>query len=105
MLMEGNKMITNWYGNHKSVSRGNEAVMVPVGIVWNSRLVIQRLFQTEIAHEVEQLDASQPWVGRYQSAVSNIIQSLGDEDAVIKRYGDIAVEWNGVGPPEDVKRR
>lgn len=82
-----------------------ESTMVPVGIIWNGRLVIQRLFKDQISQEMDSSDPELHVVGQYQHAVTEVIRSLGGEDEVMRKYAEIATEWNEVGPPEDIKRR
>lgn len=45
------------------------------------------------------------WIKRYQLAVNEIIQSLGGEDAVQEKYGEVADAWNEAEPPEELKRK
>ena len=41
----------------------------------------------------------------YHVEVNQIWESLGDENDVLEKYGEMAKTWNDVGPPEEVKRR
>jgi hypothetical protein len=37
--------------------------------------------------------------------VNKVIDSLGGEDKVLEKYGEMAKLWNGADPPEDLKRK
>lgn len=45
------------------------------------------------------------WIQKFQLAVSEVIQSIGGEEAAKKQYGPLAQTWNEQGLPEDVKRK
>ena len=45
------------------------------------------------------------WIQKFQLTVTEFIQSLGEDGAVQKKYGEIADSWNEVGAPEELKRK
>jgi hypothetical protein len=45
------------------------------------------------------------WIREYQFSVNKVIQSLGENDEVLKKYGDMVKLWNGTELPDDLKRK
>ena len=100
--------IKNWYNNHKNVPLRDESTLVPVGIVWNYRLVIQQLFKDDITMHMDKTglkSTDKGWLKKFQWAVNKVIESLGGEDEVQVEYGEIAKDWNASSPPDEVKRK
>jgi hypothetical protein len=100
--------IQTWYGNHKSVSLEDESTLVRVGTVWNYRLVVQHLHKDDISSQMAKtgLTPSDPgWIKQFQLSVNKVIESLGGDDKVSEKYGEMAKLWNEVEPPEDLKRK
>ena len=100
--------IRNWYNNHKNVPLKDESTLVPVGTIWNYRLVIQHLFKDDIAKHMDKTglkSTDKGWLKKFQWAVNKVIQSLGEEDDVQAEYGEIAKAWNESEPPDEVKRK
>jgi hypothetical protein len=100
--------IRNWYGNHKSVPTEDADVLVPVGTTWNARRVVGHLHKDDIAQKLKDA-GSKPtdsgWLQAYHKEVTEVWNSLGDEDEVQEKYSEMARTWNDVGPPEEAKRR
>lgn len=85
-----------------------ESTLVPVGTVWNYRLVIQHLFRDEITKKMEKTglkSSDKSWIQRFQWAVNEVIKSEGGEDAVLKKYGEMAKSWNEAQAAEELKRK
>jgi len=100
--------IQTWYGNRKNVPLRDESTLVPVGTVWNYRLVVQHVFKDTIAEKMKNTGLTHTdkgWIREYQMAVNSVIQSLGGEEKVVSEYGEMAKSWNEVEPPEELKRR
>jgi hypothetical protein len=86
----------------------DESTLVPVGTVWNYRLVIQHLFRDEIAKHMEEtgLKANdKAWLQKFQWAVNEVIKAEGGEDAALEKYGEMAKSWNEAEPPEELKKK
>lgn len=45
------------------------------------------------------------WLQKFQWAVNEVIDSLGGEEVVVEKYGEIAKAWNEAEPPEELKRK
>ena len=45
------------------------------------------------------------WIQKFQWAVNGVVESLGGEDTVQEKYGEMAETWNKAEPPEELKRR
>ena len=100
--------IQTWYNNNKNVTLEGESTLVPVGTTWNFRLVVQHLFKDDIAQKMEDsgLKASDKgWLQGFQWAVNEVIESLGGEQVVSEKYGEMAKAWNEADLPEDLRRR
>ena len=100
--------IKNWYGNHKNVPLKDESTLVPVGTIWNYRLVIQHLFKDDISKHMEKTGLKSTdgsWLKKFHWAVNRVIESLGEEDSVMEKYGEIAKAWNEAASPDEIKRR
>jgi hypothetical protein len=86
----------------------DEAALVRVGTVWNYRLVVQHLHKDEIAKIMEKtglIPKDPDWIKQFQLAVNNVIKSLGGEEEVSEKYGEMAKSWNEIAPPEEIKRK
>ena len=100
--------IHTWYGNHKAVPLEDESTLVRVGTLWNYRLVVQHLHKEEVAEHMANSGLTpndQGWLQKFQWSVNEVIKSLGGEDKVSKKYGEVAKSWNEVEPPEELKRK
>jgi len=100
--------IQNWYNNHKNVPLEDESLLVPVGTVWNYRLVIHHVFRDQIAKEMKKSglkSSDKAWIQRFQLAINEVITSEGGEEVALEKYGEMAKTWNETEPPEDLKRR
>ena len=104
-----NQRINNWYGNNKSVpTKDDEPTLVPVGTHWNYRLVIQHLYREEIANRMKDTGFTPKdpgWVGAFQLCVSALITSLGGDETVAEKYGEMAKVWNEAELPQEVQQK
>lgn len=100
--------ISTWYYNHKDVPLGDEPTLVPVGTVWNHRLVIQQLFKNELSKKMEGCNLAPTDPARlqqYQWKTNEVIAELGDAAEVKEKYQEIAKSWNEAGLPEELQRK
>ena len=85
-----------------------EPTIVPVGTVWNYRLVIQHLFKDEIAKKMEKTglkSSDKSWLQQFQWAVNEVVVSEGGENVALEKYRKIAKSWNEGQAPEELKRK
>src|SRR5882762_7209919 len=96
----------NWYGNYKVAPLKEETTLVQVGTIWNHRLVIEHLYKDQISKQLAD-DGHFPggpgWIGHYQSAVTEFIKSLDDDQ--VEEYQELAAAWNAAEPPQELKRK
>jgi hypothetical protein len=45
------------------------------------------------------------WIRRYQFSLNKVIESLGGDEEVSKKYGEMAKLWNGTELPDELKRK
>lgn len=99
----------NWYCNHKNVPTEDATVLlIPVGTIWNARRVIQHLHKDEISQKLKEAGVNhsdKKWFPAYHEAVGEVWKSLGDDEEVQEKYGEMAKTWNEMGPPEEAKRK
>ena len=68
--------------------------------------MILHLFKDAINEKMEQSglkNSDKGWLQQYQWAINEVIESLGGEEAVTEKYGDIAKSWNEGDLPEELK--
>jgi hypothetical protein len=85
-----------------------ESTLVPVGTLWNYRLVVQHLFRDDISKQMGESGlkpSDKDWLQKYQWVVNEVINLEGGEDVVSEKYGEIAKSWNEVEPPEELQRK
>ena len=79
-----------------------------MGTLWNARRVIQHLHRDEIARKLKEAEVNHSdskWFPAYHEAVNEVWKSLGDDEEVQEKYGEMAKTWNNAGPPEEAKRK
>ena len=87
---------------------GDASTLIPVGTVWNYRLVVQHLHKDEISQIMDKtgLTTQDPgWIREFQMAVNSVIKALGGSEVVSERYGQVAKSWNEAEPPEELRRK
>ena len=109
VLLTWNQRVNNWYGNHKTVpTEEDESALVLIGTHWNHRLVVQQLFRDDIASRMKNtsLTPKHPgWIKAFQLCVTEVIASLGGDEVVAEKYGEMAKAWNEVEPPQEVQKK
>ena len=70
--------------------------------------MIQYEFKEQIAKKLEETglkSTDKGWIKAFQEAVTEVINSLGGEDAARQDYGEIARKWNEGALPEELRRK
>lgn len=70
--------------------------------------MVQHTFKEEIAEKMEATgltSSDKGWIQKFQLAVSEVIQSIGGEEAAKEQYGPLAKAWNEQDLPEDMRRK
>jgi hypothetical protein len=100
--------IMTWYSNHKLVEHGDGSTLVRVGTIWNWRLVVQHLHKEEIAALMAKTGLThtdKAWIKNHQLSTNTVIETLGGNDKMSEKYGEVAKSWNTVEPPDELKRK
>ena len=96
--------ITTWYYNHKNAPLEDGSTLVPVGVVWNTRRVVQYVFRETINEKMQDTGlkhTDRDWLQKYQWAINKVISTLDD----VKKYADMAKLWNETEPPVELQRK
>jgi hypothetical protein len=70
--------------------------------------VVDHLFKDDIATHMAKTKLTNKdadWIGRYQFSLNKVIESLGGDEEVSKKYGEMAKLWNGTELPDELKRK
>ena len=70
----------------------DESTLVPIGTCWN-----HQLYKEEIASHIKRTSLSpkdSEWVGAFQMCVTGVINLLGGDEKVAKKFGEMAKTWN-----------
>jgi len=101
----GQKQITNFYTNHRTVVKEEDGPPIKVAKQWNAHLVVDYYHHDEIAEAVKAHSSLNPQqqIGKWASALTEKWESLPDEDRI--KYAVLTEQWREKGLPIEVKRQ
>ena len=70
--------------------------------------MVQHLHRDEIGKYMEESGLTpndQGWLQKFQWSVNEVIKSLGGNDKVSEKYGEVAKSRNEAGLPEELRRK